>query len=299
MSTVRTADIMGTGTICLVWSSPLPSSAQQPLKYLDLTRGMKPNLLIKSINNIGAETRIHYTPSTTFYQADKLAGKLWVTRLPFPVHCVKKLEIFDRVSHHYFARHFAYHYGYFDGFEREFRGFALVEQWDTEDFDTMSNNSTVLENEATNINTTWHTPPVYTKTWFHTGVYLDNEKISQHLAHDYFGAPLVTDTQSFAKFLTTLLDDTILPPSLTTGSSLKACRALKGQVLRTEVYSADRSPKESSPYTVLESNYTIETLQSQQDRHHHSTFTVHPREIITYQFERNQEDPRISHDLIL
>lgn len=298
LSTVRTVDLMGTGTTCLVWSSSLPGIAQRPMKYLDLTQGVKPNLLIQAVNNLGAETRIHYTPSTTFYQADKLAGKPWATRLPFPVHCVKKLEIFDHVSRHHFVSQFAYHNGYFDGFEREFRGFALVEQWDTEEFDIMIKNS-IIPSNATNLDSTWHVPPVYTKTWFHTGVYIDNNNISQYLAHEYFSAPPVTDTEGFAQFLTTLLDDTVLPLGLNSESTREACHSLKGKVLRKEVYSVDKSPKARLPYTVSESNYTIEILQSQQDSHFHSTFTVHPRETITYQFERNLDDPRISHDLTL
>ena len=294
LSTVNAVDLMGTGTTCLVWSSPLPGNARRPMQYVDLTRGVKPNLLIQSINNLGAETRIHYAPSTTFYQADKLAGKPWVTRLPFPVHCVEKLEVFDLVSRHHFVSRFAYHDGYFDGFEREFRGFAMVEQWDTEDFDTIPKNST-----ATNLDSAWHVPPIYTKTWLHTGVYIDSTKISQYLAHGYFGAPPVTNSQGFSQFLTTLLDDSVLPQGLNSGSTREACRSLKGLVLRKEVYAADKSPKSTLPYTVAENNYTIEILQSQLDSHFHSTFTVHPREALSYQFERNLDDPRISHDLTL
>ncbi len=33
-----------------------------------------------------------------------------------------------------FVTRYAYHHGYFDGVEREFRGFGMVEQWDTEEF---------------------------------------------------------------------------------------------------------------------------------------------------------------------
>jgi RHS repeat-associated protein len=299
LSTVSTVDLMGTGTTCLVWCSPLPGNARMPMKYVDLTQGVKPNLLIKIVNNLGAESRIHYMPSTAFYQADKLAGKPWITRLPFPVHCVHKLESFDHLSRNHFVSRYAYHDGYFDGYEREFRGFAMVEQWDTEDFDTMSNSSISLAAAAANVNSAVHVSPKYTKTWLHTGVYIDNDKISQYLAHQYFGAPPVTDAPKFASFLTTLLDDTVLPPGLPSDSYREACRSLKGKVLRTEVYAKDKSPKSTIPYSVVESNYTIEVLQSEPDSHSHSTFTVHPRETITYQFERNLNDPRVLHNLTI
>ena len=59
------------------------------LRYVDLMCGQKPHLLIRIVNNLGAETRIEYASSTEFYLADKAAGTPWVTRLPFPVHVVE------------------------------------------------------------------------------------------------------------------------------------------------------------------------------------------------------------------
>ena len=76
---------------------------------------------------------ISYAPSTQFYLADQAAGRPWITRLPFPVHVVEKVETIDRVNRNRFTTRHAYHHGYYDGFEREFRGFGMVEQWDTED----------------------------------------------------------------------------------------------------------------------------------------------------------------------
>jgi len=100
--------------------------------------GNKPHLLIGSKNNLGAETIVHYAASTKFYLADKAAWKPWITRLPFPVQVVERVETYDRVSHNRFVTRYAYHHGYYDGVEREFRGFAMVEQWDTEKFAVFS-----------------------------------------------------------------------------------------------------------------------------------------------------------------
>ena len=88
VTSVMTADLLGNGTACLVWSSPLAADARRPLRYLDLMGGTKPHLLVKSVNNLGAETEVHYAPSTDFYLRDKRDGRPWVTRLPFPVHVV-------------------------------------------------------------------------------------------------------------------------------------------------------------------------------------------------------------------
>ena len=75
LSSVMVVDLLGNGTACLVWSSPLPGHARKPMRYIDLMGGQKPHLLVKIVNNLGAETHVHYAPSTKFYLADKAAGK--------------------------------------------------------------------------------------------------------------------------------------------------------------------------------------------------------------------------------
>jgi hypothetical protein len=97
-------------------------------------RGQKPHLLTRISNNLGAETVIEYASSTEFYLADKAAGQPWVTPLPFPVHLVKRVETFDHVSQTRSVASTSYHHGYYDGLEREFRGFGGVDQIDTQEF---------------------------------------------------------------------------------------------------------------------------------------------------------------------
>ena len=121
-----------------------------------------------------------------------------------------------------FVSRYAYHHGYFDGAEREFRGFGLVEQWDTEEIGTVPISET--SSEATNLDAASFVPPIQTKTWFHTGVYVGRHTVSNHLAGEYYREPGWTE-----KFL---LDDTVLPPDLTPDEEREACRALKGAMLR-------------------------------------------------------------------
>ena len=87
--------------------------------------GRKPHLLERTVNNLGAETRIDYATSTQFYLADKAAGMPWVTRLPFPVHVVERVETYDRVSRNRFVTRYSYHHGFYDGvvFHRVIDGF--------------------------------------------------------------------------------------------------------------------------------------------------------------------------------
>src|SRR5260370_24584064 len=128
--------------------------------------GQKAHLLVRVTNNLGAETVVQYAPSTRFYVADKLAGTPWLTRLPFPVHVVERVESYDYISRNRFVTRFAYHHGYFDGVEREFRGFGRVDQWDTEDLATLSNSTNFPQPNNDDPSST--VPPTWTKTSFHT-----------------------------------------------------------------------------------------------------------------------------------
>jgi RHS repeat-associated protein len=285
---VGTVDLLGTGTVCLVWSSPLPGDAGRPLKYLDLVGGVKPHLLVSARNNLGAETRVGYAPSTRFSAADQAAGRPWVTRLPFPVYVVERVETIDHVGRTRFTSVYSYHHGHFDGVEREFRGFGMVEQRDTELL-------AVLEREggrpdAVNLGEDSHVPPVLTRTWFHTGAFLGADRISHQFAHEYFpDGPR--------------LPDSVVPPGLTADEARQAHRALKGMPLRQEVYALDGSDAESRPYLVTEHNYTVELLQHagrtpDREGMRHAVFLTTPREALTAHHER-QPDPRIGHELVL
>src|SRR5262249_20646 len=129
-TTVAAIDLLGTGTTCLVWSSPQPAAAGRHLRYIDVLGGVKPHLLTTIRNNLGAETRLDYAPSTRFYLRDRLSGRPWATRLAFPVQVVARMQTYDLVSGGRLVRGYSYHHGYFDGVEREFRGFAMVEESD-------------------------------------------------------------------------------------------------------------------------------------------------------------------------
>ena len=97
-----------------------------------------------------------------------------------------------------------------------------------------------------------------------------------------------------------MLEDTILPEGLTIDEEREACRALKGAMLRQEVYGLDGTERELHPYTVLEQNLTIRVLQKRGENRH-AVFFTHPREAINYHYERshNPPDPRVSHSLTL
>ncbi len=297
---ISATDLLGNGTACLVWSSPLQRDARRRMRFVNLMGDQKPHLLIKMVNNLGAETHVHYASSTKFYLTDERGGKPWITRLPFPVHVVERVDIYDCISRNRFMTRYAYHHGYFDGEEREFRGFGMVEQWDAEEIGALSDDGAM--SEATNLDAESNLPPVHTKSWFHTGVYVRRASVSRHYSNEYYREPALSDQALEAQ----LLPDTVLPRGLTLEEEVEACRALKGMMLRQEVYADDAAPGASpaaierarTPYSVVEQNFTVKLVQGRGDNHH-GVFFTHPREAITYHYERNPQDPRVQHALTL
>lgn len=288
---VEVADLLGRGTACLVWTSPLPRDDGRQIRYIDLMGGRKPHLLNRIDNHMGAVTSLDYASSTEFYLADKAKGQPWITRLPFPVHVVRQVEVWDAVSGDRIVNRYSYHHGFYDGLEREFRGFGRVDQLDTEAIVSLTG---VSEADAASL------PPVLTKTWFHTGVFIDGANISRRMAHEYFNdRPPHGDSDWLdRREREPLLADTLLPPGLTAFEAREACRALKGAKLRQEIYALDGSDREAIPYAVEERNFTIAPVQPL-GPNRYAVFFTHAREAISLHYERDATQPRIGHELTL
>jgi RHS repeat-associated protein len=287
LSSVTTVDLFGNGTSCLVWSSPLPGDSTRPMAYIDLMSGKKPHLLMSATNNMGKKTQLVYAASTQFYLADRDAGEPWVTRLPFPVQLVQKVVTYDGIANTQLTSMYSYHHGYFDGVEREFRGFGRFDQLDTESFADYEGIGEFVGG-STGTDQELFVPPIHTRTWFHTGAFFGRGRISRHLAHEYYKGDIAA----------AILPDTILPPGLTGPEEREACRALKGKMLRQEVYAEDGSQQSGDPYSVVEKNYSIRLTQPFCGNPH-AVFFTNDREGLSYHYERNPADPRIGHELAL
>lgn len=279
------ADIFGTGTATLVWSRNLGEIPGGNYFALDFCGGVKPHLLTGMDNGLGAQTRVTYAPSTEFLHLDRAEGIEWHTSLPFPVHVVKNVEVIDKVSLCRHTTSYRYRHGFYDGREREFRGFAYVEQTDTEVFDLFKN-GTVEGDPAANIDEALHLPPVVTKSWFHTGAWLEAATLADKLRTEFWQG----DPAAFT------LDDHEV------ADDPEACRALRGAVLRSEVYSLDSDPlnaagsKAGLPYSVTESRYRVRSLQAR-GTNLHGVFHTSTAESITHHYERNAADPRVTHEI--
>jgi RHS repeat-associated protein len=307
LANVQALDLLGNGTACLVWTSALPGDARHAMRYVDLMGGEKPHLLIGSRNSLGAETRVFYAPSTKFYLTDRAAGEPWLTRLPFPVHVVERVENHDRVSRNRFVTRYTYHHGFYDGIEREFRGFGRVDQYDTEELAALSQSSVFPD--ATNIDAASYMPTVMTRTWFHTGAYVEGSRISRHFEEEYWPESDLSDGVtglSDAEFEAMLLPDTVLPAEIEADEMAEACRSLKGTMLRQEIYALDGSDEADRSYSVSEGNYTIRRLQPI-GPNRHAVFFTHARESIDFHYERKLydiagrklADPRVTHSMVL
>ena len=307
LSSVMAVDLLGIGTSCLVWSSSLPGDSGSPLRYIDLMSGKKPHLLVSIDNHIGKKTVIQYSPSTRYYLQDEYSGTPWLTRIPFPVQVVERVDTYDLINHNRFVNRYAYHHGYFDGVEREFRGFGMVEQWDTEEFGALNADGGLPA--GGNFDASSNIPPVHTKTWIHTGAYFGGQRLIEGFQKEYFKG----DPQAWAQPITqmpvgTTLTDGSTPASLqgtTAHEDREACRALKGRILRQEIYADDGSAQSPYPYSVVDHAYNVEMIQPVLETRHpglelpHGVFYSYERESISYHYDRNPADPRIGHQLTL
>lgn len=279
------ADVFGTGTATLVWSRDLGAIPGGNYFALDFCGGVKPHLLIGMDNGLGAVTHIHYAPSTRFALEDAAAGRPWHTALPFPVHVVEKVETIDLVSRCRHTTSYRYRHGFFDGREREFRGFGCVEQLDTEEFDDFAL-GTVAGSDALNADRALHTPPVLTKTWFHTGAWIEAASLMDKFRAEFWRG----DPDAFQLANHDVPNDS------------EAFRALRGSILRTEVYALDGDPlnpaasKADLPFSVSENRYRVQQLQARGSRQH-GVFLATTAESLTYHYERNPADPRIVQEI--
>ncbi len=311
-SKLSVIDLLGTGTACIVWSSDLPAEANAPMRYIDLMHSKKPHILTNYINNLGKETSFKYKSATHFYLEDKQQGNPWITKLPFPVQVVAKTIVTDTITRVRFTSEYRYHHGYYDHPEREFRGFGMVEQLDTEFYeDWKRNNAGNLLEKSEQL----YQAPVLTKTWYHTGAFLNREQILSHFETTYWyevynrafpessltiAEPKLPDGKVVAAPNTGFDTDT-----LSTDEWREALRACKGMVLRQEVFSLDapavhatlqERQKQFTPYSVATHNCHIQWLQPR-DKNSYAVFMVTQSEALSIQYERNPEDPRIAHTI--
>ena len=292
LDAVRLVDLLGTGIVGILWSSDANGLSRHNMYFLDFTGGVKPYLLNQMDNHMGSLTRVGYTPSIQFYLADeKQRNRRWQTPLPFPVQTVSKVEVIDRISGGKLTTEYKYHYGYWDGAEREFRGFGMVEQCDTETFNDYE--EVGLHGDAMSfipVENRFFSHPTLTKTWFHQGAVGDEFGEWQELEYRDFWQE---DPQVLSR--PPEIEDAL--KSLPRRAKRDAYRAMRGQVLRTELYALDGTDRANRPYTVTESLPGVREEVPPEERNVTLPDSVKPRHIFfafgiaqrTTQWERGDE----------
>src|SRR5262245_50027141 len=159
----------------------------------------------------------------------------------------------------------------------------MVEQWDTESLSTYDGAGLFTQTPE---GEEFHLTPVHTKTRFHTGAFFGWDTVSQHFAEEYYHG----DTAAV------LLPDSALPEGLNAQETREAYRALKGHMLRQEVYADDHTPQSSHPYSVTEHTYRVHLVQPLLTNRY-AVFYAYECENLASHYERNPHDPRLSHQL--
>jgi RHS repeat-associated protein len=239
---VRLTDLLGSGVSGILWTADADRAWGNRMYFLDLTGGGKPYLLDRIDNNMGAVTRVTYAPSTRFLVSDQDdPATRWRTSLPFPVQVVARVEVTDALSAAVLTTEYRYRHGHWDGEEREFRGFGLVEQLDTR---------TSL-GDARGPPPAAGPPPTLQRTWFHLGPVLDGEGgwREPDLDHEHWTG----DT-------TLLFAPASLDALLAPRARRDALRSLRGRVRRTELFACDGTAAANRPYRVTETLHGVATL---------------------------------------
>jgi len=272
ISSVIILDFLGNGTPCLVWSNSLNHLQYSSIQYLQLTNGIKPRLLSTLENSMCKEVKLEYSTSASHYLTEKESSSPWISKLPGHFTVVDKKEIIDHISNTRFVSQYKYKDGHYDGKERSFVTFGLVEQYDTEFF---INADPTHEKD--------YAQPSCLKTWFHSGIFADDAKrVKQYYDKDAKQSFLVH--QSF--------EDN---DALGSDEFGKAYRSLAGRIIRQELFATSAEGEiEEHPYQISQTSYKIRKLQPK-TKNHDSSFLAYQSESVVSEYEQNPDDPRISH----
>lgn len=131
---LRIADVNGNGSADLVFIHRGGGPPEEGVEYVDFIGGQKPGLLLVADNGIGLRSHLRYKPAVTDQIAAREAGHPWTSVSPVPMWVVS--GIIDDIGLDLnldgepdrYATTFRYRDPWYDGFEKQFRGFRFVQQ---------------------------------------------------------------------------------------------------------------------------------------------------------------------------
>jgi RHS repeat-associated protein len=188
------ADMNGNGSTDVVIFSH-----DRKMEYVDLFP-KRPHLISRIENGLGQVTRVTFEPSVNFHARDLHDGNLpWPNALPFPQQVVSKLEVWEKVAPSFIDETiYRYHDGYYDGDEKQFRGYERVEQINNGDayeapgrvvsfFDVGAPDATRLSYRPNNHAPYWNGKLLWQETYGGVDLNGDGEITSGELGPDQLG----------------------------------------------------------------------------------------------------------------
>lgn len=273
---VTLADLQGLGCSSLILT--VPHMKPRHWRY-DFVHA-RPYLLGMSNNNMGCCTRVKYRSSGQEWLDEKqqlLKRKMLpVSYLPFAVQVVKEQFQRDEINGNRLVQTLTYAQGYYDGIEREFRGFGLIRQTDSEASPDETDSG--------------FTEPALVCTWFHTGRQVDMPREGYFSADSE--AQALGDTLFCRYHVSDGCDEPVTPDAPTAD---EIAYALAGSVMRTETYAWN----DDRPYQVQEYRYKVRELRAIDEHSPYAVLLPSLLETISYQYERFIDDPLCQHEITL
>ncbi|MGM7912038.1 SpvB/TcaC N-terminal domain-containing protein [Yersinia enterocolitica] len=276
---LQVADIQGLGVASLLLTIPHAT----PRHWLCHLTKFKPWLLNVTNNNMGAQHWLHYRSSAQFWLDEKVRAQSSdqsapVSHLPVALHLLSRNEVEDEITGNRLMSEIRYRHGAWDRHEREFRGFGYLEVQDT----TLAGSRGTAEAL---------TPPALTRSWFATGL----PSIDALMSTEFWQG----DEHAFAGFTPRFTqgegkNESVYQPQTETVFWLN--RALKGQLLRSELYGLDNAEWASVPYSVSESRPQVRLIEE-----NGATTVVWPSivESRSTVYERIDSDPQCNQHVVL
>lgn len=273
---VSAADVQGLGCSSLIVTSPHGSPRHWHCNFAR----RKPYLLISTDNNMGASAQVTYRSSAQEWLDEKqelrAAGNPAHCQVPLAIHLASQQWQIDEITGNRLTQQMRYRQGYYDGHYREMRGFGLVLQTDSE----MPTLSPLGYDNA----------PLLTKTWFHTGRFVD----MPDSGHD------TSDPQARALGQALLLDERYQIIDVADETTRREmARALSGLTLRLEIFGLDASAQQELPYTAQQHRHAVVLERAPSTGQPYAIMRRLELESISYQYERQPDDPRCQHSLHL
>ncbi|QXH33335.1 hypothetical protein KSS95_14215 [Pseudomonas muyukensis] len=277
---LQVADIRGQGTAELLLTVPHGGPNLRPRSWLFRFNDRRPWLLEQVVDNAGSRTLLEYRSSAQAWLDEKAAaGTAAVSYLPFPVHTVSRVTRVNEITGLCLGSQTTYLGGVWDGEEREFAGFTRLVQVDS--------------HERASTSAAELSPPMRTCTWFYTG--LEAHDGSAQGAFSEIDQDFAADTPRFTRWTAQGEQEDVPAP----GSPLRAWlyRAVRGQVMRTEVYGQDGAQHAERPYSVTRQRLQIRACAMPDAQR--PAALVSSVQALSFMCERISEDPQIVQTLTL